>query len=109
MPKKDEEFTQAIERVIKQRVKKFSRVEKTFYGSIVVTALVMAVGIIYLQSNLLQVQSEMTDVQSEIDAKQLKLDDAKQAVNELTRYSRLMDIAKEAGLSFQKDNKGLPE
>lgn len=109
MPRKEEEFAKALERAIKQRVRTFSRVEKAFYGSIILTALVMSLGIIYLQSNLLQIQSQMTEVQTKIDSKELELDDAKQAVNELTRYNRLMEIAEDAGLTFQKDNKGLPE
>lgn len=108
MPR-DEERKNALEKIIMQRVRTFSRTEKAFYGSIVVTALIMAIGIIYMQSHLLQIQSQMTEVQSKINAEKVVLDDAKQAVNELTRYNRLMEIASEAGLTFQKDNKGLPE
>ncbi len=106
---RDEEFKPTIEAIVKQRIKTFSRMEKAFYSSIVLTALVMATGIIYMQSNLLQVQSQMTKLQAEIDVEELDLENAKQEINELTRYNRLMDIAEEAGLTFQTDNKGLPE
>ncbi|MBM9832759.1 cell division protein FtsL [Enterococcus faecalis] len=94
--------------MIRERVKTFTRVEKAFYGSIVFTAIVIAVSIIYMQTNLLQIQSEMTTLKTQMDAKQLEYDEAKQAINELTRYNRLMEIAEEAGLTLKKENTGTP-
>lgn len=107
MPR-DDDYKQVFERFIKDRVKTFTRVEKAFYGSIVFTAVVLAVSIIYMQTQLLQIENEMTAIKTQMDAKQLEYDDAKQAVNELTRYSRLMEIAEEAGLTFNKENTGIP-
>ncbi len=107
MPKEDQN-RQAFDRLIRERVKTFTRVEKAFYGSIVFTAIVIAVSIIYMQTNLLQIQSEMTTLKTQMDAKQLEYDEAKQAINELTRYNRLMEIAEEAGLTLKKENTGTP-
>ncbi|MGT2756247.1 cell division protein FtsL [Streptococcus ovuberis] len=105
---REDEQKQALDHLIRERVKTFSGVEKAFYGSIVLTAVILAVSIIYMQTQLLQLQSAMTTVQTEIDRKQLEYDEAKQAVNELTRYNRLMEIANEAGLSLKKENTGIP-
>ena len=56
---------EAIANALKRRIRKFSRVEKAFYGSIIITAITMAVSIIYLQSRNLQVQQQITDLNSQ--------------------------------------------
>lgn len=96
-------------RVIEEKIKTFSRVEKAFYGSVVVTALLLAVGIIFLQTRLLQVQSDMAGLNQDIRAKQVEIDDAKQAINELARNARLIEIAEKAELTFNNDNIGVAD
>ncbi|MGT2666634.1 cell division protein FtsL [Streptococcus rifensis] len=108
MPKEDQN-RQAFDQLIRERVKTFTRVEKAFYGSIVLTGIIVAVSIIYMQTNLLQVQSEMTALKTQLDAKQLEYDEAKQANNELMRYKRLMEIAEEAELTLNKESTGTPK
>ncbi|MGZ7204826.1 cell division protein FtsL, partial [Streptococcus pyogenes] len=46
-------------RVIEDKIKTFTRVEKAFYGSIVISGLILAIGIVFMQTKLLQVQSDM--------------------------------------------------
>ena len=46
----DKHRNEAISNALKRRIKKFSRIEKVFYGAIILTAITMAVSIIYLQS-----------------------------------------------------------
>lgn len=96
-------------RVIEQKIKTFSRVEKAFYGSVVLTALLLAVGIIFIQTRLLQVQSDMAGLNQDIRAKQVEIDDAKQAINELARNARLIEIAEKAELTFNNDNIGVAD
>lgn len=107
MSKRDEQ-KQALDHLIKERVKTFSTIEKAFYGSIVFTAVILAVSIVFMQTQLLQIQSEMTALQTEINGKQLEFDDAKQALTELSRTNRMMEIAAEAGLTLNKENTGTP-
>lgn len=104
-----EKRTDITRRVIEEKIRTFSRVEKAFYGSIVFSALVLAIGIIFLQTRLLQVQSDMATVNQQITAKQAELDDAEQAVNELTRRGNLTEIAEKAGLTLNNDNVGVAE
>ena len=66
-------------------MRKFSRVEKAFYGSIVLTAIILAVSIVFMQTKLLQVDRDLTEVNTQIEAEQTELADIKQEVNELTR------------------------
>lgn len=100
----DKHRNEAISNALKRRIRKFSRIEKIFYGSIILTAITMAVSIIYLQSRNLQVQQEITNLNSQISDMQTDYDNAKQEVNELTSRDRIEQIAGNAGLTSQQDN-----
>lgn len=104
-----EKRREATMRVIGDKIRTFTRVEKAFYSSIVLSGLALAIGIIFMQTRLLQLQSGMAKVNQDISQKQIEIDDAKQAVNELTRSARLMEIAEKAGLTFNNDNIGVAE
>lgn len=95
--------------VIEDKIKTFTRVEKAFYGSIVLSGLVLAIGIIFMQTKLLQVQSDMAGINQDISVKLLEIEDAKQAVNDLARKARLLEIADKEGLTFNNDNIGVAE
>ncbi|CAM3295678.1 cell division protein FtsL [Streptococcus pluranimalium] len=95
---------EALTEALQKRIRTFTRIEKAFYGAIVITAIVMAISIIYLQSRNMQVQQEINHWNVEINGAQTDLNDAKQEVNELSRYDRISEIAKKAGLSIQNDN-----
>ena len=100
----DKYRNEAISNALKRRIRKFSRIEKVFYGAIILTAITMAVSIIYLQSRNLQVQQEITNLNSQISDMQTDYDNAKQEVNELTSRDRIEQIAGNAGLTSQQDN-----
>lgn len=104
-----EKRREATMRVIGDKIKTFTRVEKSFYSSIVISGLALAVGIIFMQARLLQVQSDLAKVNQDINQKQVELNDSKQAKNELTRSARLMEIAEKVGLTFNNDNIGVAE
>ena len=90
---------------LQERIRRFSRVEKAFYGSIILTAIVLAVSIIFMQTRILQVQSELTNLNTELKTKETELEDVQQEVNELTRYERLSKLASSQGMSLQKENR----
>lgn len=100
----DKHRNEAISNALKRRIRKFSRIEKVFYSSIILTAIIMAVSIIYLQSRNLQVQQEITNLNSQISDMQTDYHNAKQEVNELTSRDRIEQIAGNAGLTSQQDN-----
>lgn len=100
---------EATVRVISEKIKTFSRVEKAFYGSLVLSGLTLAIGIVFMQTRLLQVRSEMASINQKMYNKQVEIDDAKQAVNELIRDARLMEIAEKEGLTYNNNNVGVAE
>ncbi|HHT7649438.1 TPA: cell division protein FtsL [Streptococcus suis] len=104
-----EKRREATMRVIGDKIRTFTRVEKAFYSSIVLSGLALAIGIIFMQTRLLQVQSDLAKVNQDINQKQVELNDSKQAKNELTRSARLMEIAEKVGLTFNNDNIGVAE
>lgn len=100
----NEKQTEALTDVLQRRIRTFSRMEKVFYGSIILTAITMAIGIIFLQSSNLQVQQDITSLNKAISEQQVQLDNAKQEVNELSNRDRITKIAEKAGLSNQQNN-----
>lgn len=100
----NETRTQATLKVLERRIRTFSRIEKWFYGSIVLTTIVLAISIIYLQSRHLQLQQDITSLNSQISEQRTEVNNTKQEINELTRYDRIAEIAKKAGMSVQNDN-----
>lgn len=90
---------------IQKRIRKFSRVEKAFYGSIILTAIILAVSIVFMQTKLLQVNHDLTEVNAQIESEQAELDNIKQEVNELTRYERLSQLASSQDMKLQKGNR----
>ncbi len=62
--------------LLQARIKQFSRVEKAFYLSIAITALVLAISVVYMQTKLLQVQNDLTTVNTQIEEKKTELYDS---------------------------------
>ena len=89
---------------LQSRIKKFTRIEKAFYASIILTAIIIAVSVVFMQTKLLQVQRDLTTVNSKIEAKRTELDDAKQEVNELIRSERLSKLASSQEMTQNNEN-----
>ena len=90
--------------LLQERIRTFTRIEKSFYGSIVVTAVILAVSVIFMQTKLLQVQQDLTKLNTKVEAKETQLNEAKQKVNELTRYERLSQLASSQEMTLQNGN-----
>ncbi|MBM7635643.1 cell division protein FtsL [Streptococcus saliviloxodontae] len=96
--------SQAVAVALSNRIRQLSRLEKAFYGAIIITAITMAVSLVYLQSRNQEVKQQITDLNYQINDAETALNNAKQEVNELTRADRIKQIAGQAGLSIQNDN-----
>lgn len=90
--------------LLQARIQRFFRVEKAFYGAIVLTAVILATSVVFMQTKLLQVQRDLTTVNSKIEAKRTELDDAKQEVNELIRSERLSKLASSQEMTQNNEN-----
>lgn len=99
-----ERRSDAVTAIIQQRIRTFSRIEKVFYSTVIVSMITLAISIIYLESRNMQFQQEITALNNKIAVRQTELDDAKQEVNELTRQERVKKIAEKAGLQNNREN-----
>lgn len=95
---------EALVSILQKRIKTFSRIERGFYLVLLVTAITMAISIVYLQSRLLQVQQEVTQLNRDINVTKTELNNAKQEISDMIRLERITEAAKKAGLSPQYDN-----
>ena len=96
--------TRTTGQILQARIQKCSRVEKAFYGARVLTAVILATSVVFMQTKLLQVQRDLTTVNSKIEAKRTELDDAKQEVNELIRSERLSKLASSQEMTQNNEN-----
>lgn len=95
---------EALSQVVQRRIRQFTRLEKAFYGTIILTAIVMAISLIYIQSRNLQLQQTISELNGELNLKQTEYNNAKQEVNELLQRERIIKIAEEAGLVPRSEN-----
>ena len=84
---------QIVNRAIRNHIRFMTRMEKAFYSAIVLTAIVMSISVVYLQGCNQAIKNQITE-----------LNNAKQAVNELTNSDRIKEIATKAGLSINNDS-----
>lgn len=95
---------EAIRQALQDKIRTFSRIEKVFYTILLLTGIVMAISVVYLQGRSQEIQQEISDLNSKIIEKQVELNNAKQEVNELTRLERIAQIVEKSGIRTQKEN-----
>ena len=95
---------QIVNRAIRNHNRFMTRMEKAFYSAIVLTAIVMSIAVVFLQGRNQAIKQQITDLNSKISDEKTELNNAKQAVNELTNSDRIKEIANKAGLSINNDS-----
>lgn len=95
---------QIVNRAIRNHIRFMTRMEKAFYSAIVLTAIVMSISVVYLQGRNQAIKNQITDLNRKISDEKTELNNAKQAVNELTNSDRIKEIATKAGLSINNDS-----
>ena len=95
---------QVVNRALRNHIRFMTRMEMAFYSAIVLTAVVMSISVVFLQGRNQAIKQQITDLNSKISDKKTELNNAKQAVNELTNSDRIKEIANKAGLSINNDS-----
>ena len=95
---------QIVNRAIRNHIRFMTRMEQAFYSAIVLTAIVMSIAVVFLQGRNQAIKQQITDLNSKISDEKTELNNAKQAVNELTNSDRIKEIANKAGLSINNDS-----
>lgn len=100
----NEQRQEALRQALKERVRTFTRIEKAFYGTLVLTSIIMAVSVIYLQSRTQQIEQEISAINRQIREQEIELNNAKQEVNELSRLERITQIVQKSDIKTQHGN-----
>ncbi|ATY87460.1 cell division protein FtsL [Lactococcus lactis] len=95
--------TLALE-VLASKFKKFSGVEKVFYLTMVVAALVLAVGLLYVKTKTLEVQGNTMDLRSKISQETTRKTEYDQQILDLTSGTKVLDTANKADLKQNPSN-----
>ena len=86
---------------LQSRIKKFTRIEKAFYASIILTAIIIAVSVVFMQTKLLKVQHDLSDLYVLVSTNQVEINNANQEINDLTRKERLSGLASSQEMTLQ--------
>ncbi|MCT3095484.1 cell division protein FtsL [Lactococcus lactis] len=90
--------------VLASKFKKFSGVEKVFYLTMVVAALVLAVGLLYVKTKTLEVQGNTMDLRSKISQETTRKTEYDQQILDLTSGTKVLDTANKADLKQNPSN-----
>ena len=90
--------------VLASKFKKFSGVEKVFYLTMVVAALVLAVGLLYVKTKTLEVQGNTMDLRTKISQETTRKSEYDQQILDLTSGNRVLDAANKASLKTNPSN-----
>lgn len=100
----NEKRQEAVRQALQERIRTFSRIEKAFYGALIVTAIVMSISVVYLQSRTQQIEQEISAINRQIREQEIELNNAKQEVNELSRLERIAQIVEKSDIKTQNGN-----
>ena len=90
--------------LLTQKFKKLSNVEKVFYLSVIVTAIVLAIGMVFVRTKIIEVEQNTLTIQLQVIIKEDKLKAYDQQINELMTDDRVAKQASDSGLKMNNDN-----
>ena len=79
-------------------------IEKVFYLTMVVAALVLAVGLLYVKTKTLEVQGNTMDLRSKISQETTRKTEYDQQILDLTSGTKVLDTANKADLKQNPSN-----
>lgn len=85
-------------------ISKMSKIEKSFYLVVIFTAIIIAIGTVFVRTKVMQTEQNLTDVQYEIDNKKTRHEELDQQIQELSRSERVIKIAEDNNLRSNNKN-----
>jgi len=90
--------------VLATRFKKISTVEKFFYVTIAVVAMMLSVSLLYIKAKTVEVQGNTVTLNQTIMTKQTKSEELDEQLQDLTDNSKILTPVQKAGLSININN-----
>ena len=87
-----------------KRVKKLGRIEKTFYTLVVFLVISFPFAIVFLQATLSKINVQVEQVKKEIKTQEKKNQSLSMKINELASLDKIIEVARDQGLSYNNNN-----
>jgi cell division protein FtsL len=83
---------------------KLSTVEKVFYLSVVFSAIMLAIGMVFVRTKIIEVEQSTLEIQTEVSSKEDRLKTYNQQITELLSGERALNQANDSGLKSNTEN-----
>ena len=87
-----------------KRVKKLGRIEKAFYTLVVFLVISFPFAIVFLQATLSKINVQVEQVKKEIKTQEKKNQSLSMKINELASLDKIIEVARDQGLSYNNNN-----
>ena len=87
-----------------KKIKKLGRIERTFYGLVVLLVVSFPFAIVFLQATLSRINVQVEQVKKEIKTQEKKNQSLSMKINELASLDKIIEVAREQGLSYNNNN-----
>ena len=87
-----------------KKIKKLGRIERTFYGLVVLLVVSFPFAIVFLQATLSKINVQVEQVKNEIKTQEKKNQSLSMKINELASLDKIIEVARDQGLSYNNNN-----
>lgn len=87
-----------------KKIKKIGRIEKTFYGAFCLMLISFPFIVVFLQASLSKINVQVEQVKREIKTQEKKNQSLSMKINELASLDKIIEVAREQGLSYNNNN-----
>jgi cell division protein FtsL len=93
-----------MEKKKKTKIKKIGRFEKAFYTFVIFLFVSFPFAIVFLQATLSKINVQVEQVKNEIKTQEKKNQSLSMKINELASLDKIIEVARDQGLSYNNNN-----
>lgn len=90
--------------LLRSKFSKLSTVEKVFYLSVIFSAIMLAIGMVFVRTKIIEVEQNTLEIQTQVSVKEEQLQTYDQQINELMGANRVLKQAVDNGLKSNTEN-----
>ena len=93
-----------MEKKTVKKIKRIGRFEKTLYGTFCLMLISFPFIVVFLQASLSKINVQVEQVKREIKTQEKKNQSLSMKINELASLDKIIEVAREQGLSYNNNN-----
>lgn len=93
-----------MEKKTKKKTKKLGRIERTFYSLVIFLMISSPFAVVFLQATLSKINVQVEQVKKEIKTQEKKNQSLSMKINELASLDKIIEVARDQGLSYNNNN-----